>query len=824
MREKEFSGWKKRYNIIIVCVLGIIGVAGYGCFHIDENGFRLDQYSTTILGTTAGIVGTMFGLTAASYAFIWGDLRSDRQENRHLSKVLERYSRKLWYLFACALGVTVLVIFTSLIGMALVQFITNPSLFNVKGQNGEIIAGYYNKKFIYISVITLINITFSVIAVIAMAWMNWDIFYRDFQYAAIAESVMRRIQKKYDMTLQDKKGWNSDSIEYKKIHNLEILVERVLKNHESVGEAFAESQRRGKLLAAVIENELSLSYDIKKYQKEGHLESKAVWEYLDNEKRMCRYYQCRTNAIREYNMLDEKHVQVAGKLKPCKCSFISVYNDLLLYRDNSLVWEEKCKKNQKLLNGGKVERHMAQGMFGQRALRYTIKKRLLIFYLRGENFSDMDLTEVSFSGADLRYSNLSGCNLTRIRLKGTNCEGTDFTRSKMTGMYFSDVHTEGADEVGEIQLTCRDIRLNEESEDREGICCRAWNPYTTKEATRFTEATFKEADVSRAYLKAPGELEGKQEFPYDTLGVNQWKLGKEKVIFSLKGTNFDCAKIFFSYLKNIDLTNSSLTKAQMYNTGMVQIKAKSTNLSESILTHACLAWCDFENADFSSALLAETVLVRVSFKSAKIKNANFSYSNIVACNFEDASCQNASFKNIIQDFKRLKSKQPNALNGIDLGEERELRFCHATLTNTDFSGAQLDHILFNHAVGQGCIFTQIKGKHVVFDNAIFNSSVFNTARFEKGTFRYTVLRNSIFSSTRFIDCIFIKSDFSEALFTLSDKQYFIGGYMYRVDFSNIKGLTAACFADICLREINFRGLGIQKTDFLNSVSLIDCIF
>ena len=48
--------------------------------------------------------------------------------------------------------------------------------------------------------------------------------------------------------------------------------------------------------------------------------------------------------------------------------------------------------------------------------------------------------------------------------------------------------------------------------------------------------------------------------------------------------------------------------------------------------------------------------------------------------------------------------------------------------------------------------------------------------------------------------------------------------MYRVDFSNIKGLTGACFADICLREINFRGLGIQKTDFLNSVSLIDCIF
>lgn len=804
--------------VSIIIILAILGVR-----FIYKKDFRLDQFATTILGTTAGIVGTMFGLTAASYAFIWGDLRSDSQENRHLGKVLECYGKKLWHLFIASLSLTVLVVFTSLIGLALAQNITNPSLYKIGFKDMELITEYKNEKYFVISILTLFNLLLSLIAVGSMAWMNWVVFKRNTQYAAIAKSILIWIQQKYNMELSDGRSENIGSIEYEKIHNLEILMERILKNHESIGNAFAESQRREKLLIAVITNELEASYNVGNNTDEKNCKAKddTVWKYLEEGKRESRWEQCYQKAVLEYKMLTENGEEMP-KIenlfhKPCECSFITVYDDLLLYRDNSLVWEEKHKEKRYIRKVKKTKQKDLLDIFKQRALRYTIKKRLLIFYLRGEVFSNMDLSGVSFSGADLRCTNFVDCNLTKIRLKGSNCEGADFSRSKMAGMYFDDVLETEENEIGEIQLSCRDVSCGSDTEE-------AWNPYRGREATCFQDATFKEADVSRAYLKAPGDLEGEQVFPYGALDENVWKLEEDHVVFSLTGTNFDCAKMFFSYFKNIDFTNSSLEKAQMYNVGMVQTKAKSANFAAVTLTNACIAWCDFENANFSDASLAETIIVRANFSGANMKNVNFSYSNIVACNFEGASCQNASFKNMTQDLKKIKDLDPKALRGVDLNEVKGLSFTYATLTNTDFSGAELDNISFSNAVGQGCIFTKVTGKSIVFDSAIFNSSVFNSVTFQSSSLQNTVLQNSVFIDLQFINSFFYKTDFSGSLFEKLEESCIVGGCMCEVDLSDTKGLTASCFSRICLKEVDFRGTGLKEEDFKKDVKIIKCKF
>lgn len=804
--------------VSIIIILAILGVR-----FIYKKDFRLDQFATTILGTTAGIVGTMFGLTAASYAFIWGDLRSDSQENRHLGKVLECYGEKLWHLFIASLSLTVLVVFTSLIGLALAQKITNPSLYKIRFKSLGLISEYKNDEYFVISILALFNLLLSLIAVGSMAWMNWVVFKRNTQYAAIAKSILIWIQQKYNMELSDGRSENISSIEYEKIHNLEILMERILKNHESIGNAFAESQRREKLLIAVITNELEASYNVGNNTDEKNCKAKddTVWKYLEEGKRESRWKQCYQKAVLEYKMLTENGEEMP-KIenlfhKPCECSFITVYDDLLLYRDNSLVWEEKHKEKRYIRKVKKTKQKDLLDIFKQRALRYTIKKRLLIFYLRGEVFSNMDLSGVSFSGADLRCTNFVDCNLTKIRLKGSNCEGADFSRSKMAGMYFDDVLETEEDEIGEIQLSCRDVSCGSDTEE-------AWNPYRGREATCFQDATFKEADVSRAYLKAPGDLEGEQVFPYGALDENVWKLEEGHVVFSLTGTNFDCAKMFFSYFKNIDFTNSSLEKAQMYNVGMVQTKAKSANFAAVTLTNACIAWCDFENANFSDASLAETIIVRANFSGANMKNVNFSYSNIVACNFEGASCQNASFKNMTQDLKKIKDLDPKALRGVDLNETKGLSFTYATLTNTDFSGAELDNISFSNAVGQGCIFTKVTGKSIVFDSAIFNSSVFNSVIFESSSLKNTVLQNSVFIDLQFINSLFYKTDFSGALFEKLRESCIVGGCMCEVDLSNTKGLTASCFSRICLKKVDFRGTGLKEEDFNEDVKIINCKF
>lgn len=799
MSDKEKSGNKRcsrmSTGIIVFCILILIVAiaAGCGIWGVFSECFRLDQYATTIFGTTSGIVGTMFGLTAASYAFIWSDLRSDKQENRHLGKVLECYSQKLWNLFKLSLLLTVAVIFTSLIGLAIAQHITDLSLFKPEIKSGTLIFSYENTKTIPISMIVLLNLSLSAIAVGAMAWMNWDIFKRNSQYADIAKTILDSIQNKYNLELPnaEKDSENIDgrhqSIEYEKIHNLEILMERILKNHESIGDAFAETQRREKLLVSVITRGLTEAYGVTDQLDHvpENIRRKTEWEYLEETKKNARWEKCRKIASEEYEKLTVDSMQKTAKHdkipRPMESSFITVYDDLLTYRDNSLVWEER-------------KREKTADIYGKRTMRYTVKKRLLLFYMRGETFSGMDLTGISLSGADLRFTNFSGCNLTGIRLKGANCEGADFTGSRMSGMYFEDVPVENPAERGEIQLSC--IDKPSETED-------AWDPYKGREITCLREATFKEADVSRAYLEAP-----------------------DGNMFSLEGTNFDYAKMFFSFFKNIDFTNASLEKTQMYNMGMIHSIAKSANFSKATLTNSCLAWCNFENADFSDASMAETVLLRNNFGGAKMSNANFSYSNIIACDFEGASCQNASFQNVIQDLERLKESCPKALEGVSLGDAKSLKFSYATLTNTDFSGAKLDKVVFEHAIGQNCIFTKTTGVCPVFDHAVFNSTIFNTTRFIAGSFRNTVLRNSVFSDTWFINCFFDRTDFTGVLFTRLDRPCFMGGIMVGVSFSDASGLTVDSFRNVCLDRVDFRGTGLRKQDFESKgiENLEGCIF
>ena len=144
-RRKESKG---KY-IFASLLLLIITLFIVGEIFAIQGVFRLDQNAVTILSTTAGIIGTMFGLTAASYAFIWGDLRSDSQENCHLAKVLERYSKELWNLFAFSLIFTALVISATLIGLVLIQNITNPSLFKRTYVENSFIFSYYNEKYIF---------------------------------------------------------------------------------------------------------------------------------------------------------------------------------------------------------------------------------------------------------------------------------------------------------------------------------------------------------------------------------------------------------------------------------------------------------------------------------------------------------------------------------------------------------------------------------------------------------------------------------------------------------------------------------------------------
>lgn len=753
------------YILFVVVVLAWCKFLGFGY------GYRFDQHAITICSCIAGIVATMFGLTAASYAFIWGDLRTEASENRHLQKILQQYKERLWKKFLYSLVMTVITIVTSLIILMMAQNITEPSLYMMQvTEQGIPYAEYFNNKYVRISLGTVFNCICALISIWIMARMNYAIFQRKKMYDKIAEDCIREIENKYNLNEEfpvgTKKERQYPQEEFEKIHSLEMIVDRIVENHASIGEAFEPEKRREKLLgflfAQMLDGEYGVGADCA--EKDGKEYVKG-WDHLANvKKRESLQRQFYVHAKGEYDSFADSDGALNDAIferdSADKCPknrrFLSVYEDMLAYRDNTLVY---TGANQEISKRG-------------RWLRFTVKKRLLFFYMKGEKFDHMDLSNSSFSGADLRNTCFAHCNLSGIKLKGANCGGTDFSGAKMTGMYFCDA---GDAWKGEIQLSCRD---DEEDE---------WDPYVGEQVTYMEGASFACADVSRARLNA-------------------------ETSFSMRETNFDGAKMCTSFCHNIDFTKASFKRTQLFDTMMQNSTLKSADLTEAVLTNSVIEDCNFENANLSKAFLAESLLKKDSFRGANFRDANFSNSCIAACSFEEASCQNASFKNVIQ-----KSQKTEDCSGT-------LRFCFATLTNTDFSGSSLEDADFSNAIGSQSIFTKVKGKGTIFTNAMLTYSIWNSGDIIEADFENTVLRNAVFVDTEFANCRFWRTDFSKALFDCGSKPCFMGGIMWNVNFSGVTGLTAAAFRNIVLNKIDFSGTGIHESDFLSGVILKDCHF
>lgn len=111
----------------------------------------------------------------------------------------------------------------------------------------------------------------------------------------------------------------------------------------------------------------------------------------------------------------------------------------------------------------------------------------------------MDLSGICFSGADLHFTNFSDSDFTRVRLIGANCEGADFSRARLSGLYFCDMGEQLCQ--GQIPISC----IDDNKED--------WNPYDSHEATILHAATFSGADVSRAFLAAQA-IYWNESFPF----------------------------------------------------------------------------------------------------------------------------------------------------------------------------------------------------------------------------------------------------------------------------------------------------------------------
>lgn len=418
----------KNRAIILALLLGIS--LAVGIIIVIEIPIRLDQYASTISSTIIGVIGTMFGLTAASYAFIWGELKNEETTNARLKQILWEYRDKLWKLFLISLIISFLIIVSNLALLGLIQTVTNSTLFDaelVEGESPKILASYLNEKYATISRCTLIDLYLSIFDVILMAVLNFNIFARQHSYNKIAEKMLDDISADYNLELPEKMGsrctkdeedkYDLDN-EANKIYLLELIINRILKNHEGDGDAYRNYKDGEDFLMHVV------TLKLKNY--------KYDWKYISNKaKRDDMENKCASQVSKKFVTVNCERAHV----EPSTMAFVKVYGDLIKFRNAQLV-----HKNPQV-----------RGTM----LKCTIKKRLLLFLMSHERFDGMDLANISLSGADLSYSDFSRCNLKGAKLKGTNCKGADFSGANIPGIHFYDSETGESEntQAGDVEIS-----------------------------------------------------------------------------------------------------------------------------------------------------------------------------------------------------------------------------------------------------------------------------------------------------------------------------------------------------------------------------------
>lgn len=801
--------------LILINVIFIVAVCIYGFYGTAF--FRLDQYMSAICTTTATLTVTMFGLTAASYAFVCSELRTEEQSRPHLKHILAEYRNDLWCQFVYGLVLTAETTATSLICLGLAQKVSAPDLYTLSKQaDGAFLAAYENSSFHWLSSLTALNFLFATTAIAVMVFHNAMIFRRENQYSILAQSILEKTVEPYCCpNVLERRQEGLDQNELEKIHNLERLVNRILRNHESVGGSFTAEDRLNRLLEVVLSQKLKQGFRADEKLAEADIlqdkvgiPAEMIRSGMNAEKQRRCWYRCYKQAHEDYQWIIGLPPKQVLNSEPSKHSFIRVYDDLLCYRDSKLALSTGVLGSLT----GKSGSH----------LRCSVKKRIMLFLLWMENFSNMDLTGINFSGADLHHTNFSDSDLSRVRLIGANCEGADFSHARLSGLYFFDVTHQDDNTLhlcqGQIPVSCID-----DSENR-------WDPYTGREATCFRAASFSGADVSRAFLAAKAtDKSWETSFPHCERG----KGVDPSQLYSLEDTCFDHAKLFSSRFRDLSFDHASLERAQIFDSVFFRCSAQSSNFSQAVLTRSLLFCCDFYGASLEGAILAQAVLLRGRFEDARLKNATFAEANLVCCNFRGAYCQNVSFRGVIQDLEKIESLsavkdpfmegstkiegQPNIFTGLD--------FSYSVLSNTDFTEMDLSRACFKHAVGSECIFTGARGERVCMDAALLTSSIFNRTHFQCSSFRRVLIGSSVFMEATFKDCTFLDTDFSHALFQSSCKAVFSGGSMKNVNFRGAEGLSEEHFDNIRLVNCDFTETGLTPRDFRRKhIRIINCRF
>jgi uncharacterized protein YjbI with pentapeptide repeats len=247
--------------------------------------------------------------------------------------------------------------------------------------------------------------------------------------------------------------------------------------------------------------------------------------------------------------------------------------------------------------------------------------------LSGANLAGCDLSNLNFQGANLGGADLTGTILTAAILSSTVLDDTDFSTASLENAIFDQAHGFRTIFVAANLKAARFIGADLQEADFETA---------NLETANFTHANLKEASVEsangRGIIFQSANLTGLHASagPDFTGGNFKGALAAESIWedATLEGADFSAA-----YLVNADFTKASLKKARFSGADLTKARFEEADLTETSMMYVNLFQGSLEKAKLVKTDLQGTNLYEVEFYLAEISGAKFEGSNLKMTKF-----------------------------------------------------------------------------------------------------------------------------------------------------------------------------------------------
>ncbi len=160
---------------------------------------------------------------------------------------------------------------------------------------------------------------------------------------------------------------------------------------------------------------------------------------------------------------------------------------------------------------------------------------------------------------------------------------------------------------------------------------------------------------------------------------------------------------------------------------LTAIDLQHNDFTGAVLHHAKFKVSPLQGANFTGADLTGS-----SFDILDAREANFDGANLTGCEFSIAGLADASFRNATLVRTTFNMSGQGA------------KFTGVTLTDVNFTKADLRTTIFEHCIFNGTDFNQCDLQGISFDGQTFNGVRFNKSSLKDVSFRGATLRNTAF--------------------------------------------------------------------------------